>query len=173
MILSRSANPGLLVLPHRRDTALASFRLFALYTGRYPHQFLAPLLLRGVLISKSNSSSIMRLEGASSPAFRQLTHTHQLALMSPRSALPARYPPIGVWPALMRADMAAAYLDYRNTAELARAVTRGEAPPPTGYHGTGRSREPVWSKAIIDSFTGTAKAMDHIGSESKDLASLV
>lgn len=53
--------------------------------------------------------------------------------MSPRSALPARYPPIGAWPALMRADMAAAYLDYRDTLELARAVARGEAPPPTGY----------------------------------------
>ena len=93
--------------------------------------------------------------------------------MSPRPALPARYPPIGVWPALMRADMAAAYLDYRNTAELARAVVRGEAPPPMGYHGTGRSREPVWSKAVIDSLTGTTKATDLIGSESKDLASLV
>lgn len=93
--------------------------------------------------------------------------------MSPRRALPARYPPIGVWPAFMRADMAAAYLDYRNTAELARAVVRGEAPPPTGYHGTGRSREPVWSKAVIDSLTGVAKVTDLVGPESKDLVSLV
>ena len=53
---------------------------------------------------------------------------------------------------MMRADMAAAYLDYRNTGELARAVVRGEAPPPTGYHGIGRAREPVWSKAIMDQF---------------------
>ena len=52
--------------------------------------------------------------------------------MSRRSPLPARYPPRGSWPAVMRADMAAAYLDYRNTGELARAVTRGEAPPPIG-----------------------------------------
>jgi hypothetical protein len=93
--------------------------------------------------------------------------------MSPRPALPARYPPIGIWPALMRADMAAAYLDYRNTAELARAVMRGEAPAPTGYHGTGRSREPVWSKAIIDTLTGPARATDLDRSEAKDLASLV
>ena len=93
--------------------------------------------------------------------------------MSSRSALPARYPPIGTWPALMRADMAAAYLDYRDTAELARAVARGEAPLPTGYHGTGRSREPVWSKAVIDEFATSAQAIDLDRSQAKDLASLV
>ena len=48
--------------------------------------------------------------------------------MSPRSPLPARYPPTGAWPAIMRADMTAAYLDYRDTSELARGVSRGEAP---------------------------------------------
>jgi hypothetical protein len=48
--------------------------------------------------------------------------------MSPRSPLPARYPPTGAWPAVMRADMAAAYLDYRDTNELARGVSRGERP---------------------------------------------
>ena len=73
----------------------------------------------------------------------------------------------------MRADMAAAYLDYRNTSELARAVARGEAPPPTGYHGTGRSREPVWSKAVIDNLTGPAKATEIDSRRKKDLASLV
>jgi hypothetical protein len=93
--------------------------------------------------------------------------------MAPRTALPARYPPVGVWPALMRADLAAAYLDYRDTRELARAVVRGEAPSPTGYHGIGRAREPVWSKAVIDNYTASAKAMDLDRSEGKDLASLV
>jgi hypothetical protein len=93
--------------------------------------------------------------------------------MPPRTALPARYPPIGIWPALMRADMAAAYLDYRDTGELARAVMRGEAPPPTGYHGIGRARGPVWSKAVIDDFTAPARAMDLDRSDGKNLASLV
>ena len=93
--------------------------------------------------------------------------------MAPRTTLPARYPPIGIWPALMRADMAAAYLDYRDTGELARAVARGEAPPPIGYHGIGRAREPVWSKAVIDDFTAPARAMDPDRSGGKDLASLV
>ena len=95
------------------------------------------------------------------------------APMAPRTALPARYPPVGTWPALMRADMAAAYLDYCDTGELARAVGRGEAPPPIGYHGIGRSRQPVWSKAVIDDFTAPSGAMDLDGSAREDLASLV
>jgi hypothetical protein len=73
----------------------------------------------------------------------------------------------------MRADMAAAYLDYRDTGELARAVVRGEAPPPIGYRGIGRAREPVWSKAVIDDFTAPAKAIDLDRSEGKHLISLV
>ena len=73
----------------------------------------------------------------------------------------------------MRADLASAYLDYRDTGELARAVGRGEAPPPIGYHGIGRAREPVWSKAVIDNFTAPGRAMDSDRSERQDLASLV
>ena len=100
-------------------------------------------------------------------------HTDELPLMPPRPALPARYPPVGIWPAFMRADMAAAYLDYRDTGELARAVVRGEAPPPTGYYRIGRSRQPVWSKAVIDNLTTPAKPKDLDRLERKDLASLV
>jgi hypothetical protein len=93
--------------------------------------------------------------------------------MVPRTPLPARYPPTGMWPALMRADMTAAYLDYRDTGELARGVGRGEAPPPTGYHGSGRAREPVWSKAAIDSFTTSGSTTNSDGTNEQDLASLV
>jgi hypothetical protein len=99
--------------------------------------------------------------------------TLELALMTRRIAHPARYPPTGTWPALMRADMAAAYLDYRDTAELARAVGRGEAPPPIGYHGVGRAREPVWSKAMIDKLTARALAASSDHQEGQDLATLV
>ena len=73
----------------------------------------------------------------------------------------------------MRADMAAAYLDYRDTGELARALMRGEAPPPTGYHGVGRAREPVWSKTVIDNFMAPAGALDLDRSKGENLASLV
>jgi hypothetical protein len=88
--------------------------------------------------------------------------------MSPRAPLPARYPP-AAWPEVMRADMAAAYLDYRDTGELVRGVRRGEAPPPIGYHGIGRAREPIWSKTSIDNFI--EPDFDAVGRQ--DLASLV
>jgi hypothetical protein len=67
----------------------------------------------------------------------------------------------------MRADMAAAYLDYRDTSELARAVGRGEAPAPIGYHGIGRARQPVWSKIVIDNFAAPARATaaDRLGED--------
>jgi hypothetical protein len=91
--------------------------------------------------------------------------------MAPRPALPVRYPPIGTWPAFMRADMAAAYLDYRDTGELARAVGRDEAPPPVGYRGIGRARQPIWSKATIDNFAAPVRTMDPDRSE--HLVSLV
>ena len=89
--------------------------------------------------------------------------------MPRRSPLAARYPPTGAWPAVMRADMVAAYLDYRDTNELARGVSRGEVPPPIGHHGLGRAREPIWSKTVIDNFIGP----DSDNSGNQDLASLV
>jgi hypothetical protein len=52
-----------------------------------------------------------------------------------RSSLTARYPVNGAWPAEMRIDMLAAYLDFRTVRELALAISRGHAPPPTGYRG--------------------------------------
>jgi hypothetical protein len=67
-----------------------------------------------------------------------------------RSSLPARYPVSGAWPAEMRIDMLAAYLDFRSVRELVLAVSRGEAPPPTRYRGVGRTREAIWVKVIVD-----------------------
>ena len=67
-----------------------------------------------------------------------------------RSSLSARYPANGAWPAEMRIDMLAAYLDFKSVRELVLAVSRGEAPPPTRYRGVGRSREAIWVKAIVD-----------------------
>ncbi len=65
-------------------------------------------------------------------------------------ALPARYPPSGTWPAQMRADMAAAYLDFRGTAELVAAIKRGDAPVPSSLRGQGRKREPIWARDDLD-----------------------
>lgn len=69
--------------------------------------------------------------------------------------------------------MAAAYLDYRDVAELTRAVTRGEAPPPSDTHGTGRNREPVWWKSDLDRHTHQAATMAPDRPLTSDLARLV
>ena len=72
----------------------------------------------------------------------------------------------------MRADMAAAYLDYRDTKELTAAVSRKDAPPPDALRGKGRSREPVWSLPSLQSFVSRQPART-VGSASReDLASL-
>lgn len=59
--------------------------------------------------------------------------------------IPARFPPNGAWPGVMRADLVAAFFDCRDTGELARRVREGEIPPPTALRGGGRKREPVWA----------------------------
>jgi hypothetical protein len=88
-----------------------------------------------------------------------------------RSLLSARYPVNGAWPAEMRIDMLAAYLDFRSVRELALAVSRGEAPPPTSYRGAGRSREAVWAKAIVDDYVAPGRTIRQ--NQSKlDLAAL-
>ncbi|OSI28388.1 hypothetical protein BST65_09875 [Bradyrhizobium canariense] len=60
----------------------------------------------------------------------------------------------------MRADMAAAYLDFEDTSELMRAISRGDAPPPIGFRGTRRLRQPVWSKATMDHFAASTRKRD-------------
>jgi hypothetical protein len=81
----------------------------------------------------------------------ELTPAPKLRNASPqRSSLSVRYPVNGAWPAEMRIDMLAAYLDFRNVRELVLAVSRGEAPPPTRYRGVGRAREAIWVKVIVD-----------------------
>lgn len=83
-------------------------------------------------------------------------------------ALPARYPPHGAWPAMMRADLAAAFFDCRDTKDLAAAVIRGEVPPPCGSIRKGRSKEPVWTTDYCRVFIAKRYhdgAMQDIGSE--------
>ena len=89
-----------------------------------------------------------------------------------RASLSARYPVNGAWPAEMRIDMLAAYLDFRCVRELALAISRGHAPPPTGYRGAGRSREAVWAKAAVDYHVAPGIAVRQNPSK-VDLAALV
>jgi hypothetical protein len=73
--------------------------------------------------------------------------------------LSARYPVNGAWPAAMRIDMLAAYLDFRSVRELVLALSRGEAPPPTSHRGAGRSREPIWARAVVDEYVAAGRAV--------------
>jgi hypothetical protein len=79
--------------------------------------------------------------------------------MAPRSNAPARFPPGGSWPAVLRADMAAAYLDYPDTQALSRAVVAGEAPPPSCMRKAGAKREPVWAKEVLTQFVARVHAV--------------
>jgi hypothetical protein len=94
--------------------------------------------------------------------------------MAARRALPARYPPHGAWPAVMRADMTAAFFDCPDTAELARQVSRGEAPKPTDLIGVGRGREPVWAREACVRFVAHRHGIgDDPGTEAENVADLV
>lgn len=65
---------------------------------------------------------------------------------------PARFPKSGCWPFEVRADMAAAALDYPSTKALCVAIARGEAPSASSIRGEGDKAEPVWSTEYIRAF---------------------
>src|SRR3984893_5475815 len=88
-----------------------------------------------------------------------------------RSSVSVRYPVNGTWPAEMRIDMLAAYLDFRNVRELVLAVSRGEAPPPTIQRGARRSREAIWARAIVDEYVAPGRTVRQKQSK-LDLAAL-
>ena len=54
---------------------------------------------------------------------------------------PARHPPHGAWPAEMRADVAAAFLDFDTTGQLYAAVLCGDALRPTGERSRSHGKE--------------------------------
>jgi hypothetical protein len=85
--------------------------------------------------------------------------------------LSARYRLNGAWPAAMRIDMLAAYLDFRSVRELVLALSRGEAPPPTIHRGAGRSREAIWAKAVVDEYVASGRTV-RLKQSKLDLAGL-
>ena len=94
-----------------------------------------------------NSKRRLRLEDRIHSYTRK---TRDVSVSARRNSLSIRYPANGAWPAEMRIDMLAAYLDFRTVRELVLAVSRGEAPPPTRYRAVGRAREAIWVKVIVD-----------------------
>jgi hypothetical protein len=89
-----------------------------------------------------------------------------------QTARSPRYPENGAWPAEMRIDMLAAYLDFRNVDELVRAISKAHAPAPTSYRIRGRSREPIWSKVVVDEYVARVCAIRQ-NRPLTDLAALV
>jgi hypothetical protein len=87
-------------------------------------------------------------------------------------SLPARYPP-GPWPGQMRADMAAAFLDFNNTDELVSAVKQGEAPPPSACRKSAKSSEPVWSRVHLERFSAPSIVSTDESPANENLETLV
>lgn len=65
---------------------------------------------------------------------------------------PARFPPTGVWPFELRADMVAALLDFDTTRQLCKAIANGMAPRPGAVRGQGAGLEVVWSRDAVRAF---------------------
>lgn len=90
----------------------------------------------------------------------------------PARDAPPRFPPHGAWPAVMRADMVAAFFDFDTVAALSVAVARGEVPRPTDARTRGRSREPLWSLEACRNFVARRHELAD-GPETDNLAALV
>jgi len=75
-------------------------------------------------------------------------------------SLPARYP-AGPWPAEMRADLVAAYLDHPTTGKLITAIQRGEAPQASATRLFNSRRVPVWSRVGCDIFIARRHDLDY------------
>src|SRR4051812_16346425 len=100
-------------------------------------------------------------------------HTLSIATKTRSTDRSVRYPPNGIWPGQMRADLTAAYLDYRDTKELAAAVRRREAPAPDALRGKGRKREPVWSLTSLERFIAPTAEAQQYRRPAENLASLI
>jgi hypothetical protein len=68
----------------------------------------------------------------------------------------------------MRADMAAAYMDYRSAKEFTSAVRRGDAPAPSSLRGQGRNREPIWARADLDRHIAPLESASQDGDPAKE-----
>jgi hypothetical protein len=73
----------------------------------------------------------------------------------------------------MRADMVAAFLDFENTAELAAAVRRGEAPLPSALRKKGDKSEPIWSRIYLERFSAPSLVAPADETESENLETLL
>ncbi|WP_375454796.1 hypothetical protein [uncultured Methylobacterium sp.] len=73
----------------------------------------------------------------------------------------------------MRADVAAAYFDCRDTREFVRRVSDGEAPRPTAMRGSGRGREPIWALEACRLFIARRHQIAELEAASDNVADLI
>jgi len=92
---------------------------------------------------KAVSAALPAVDTKRKPRADSVPHQHATR------SLPARYPPAGAWPAEMRADMAAAFLDFETTGQLLAANMRGEAPRPTVTRLRNGRQVPLWARDAI------------------------
>jgi hypothetical protein len=76
---------------------------------------------------------------------------------------------VSAWPAEMRADLTAAFLDYPTTGKLIAAIRRGEAPPPTATRLFNGRKVPVWSRAACEVFVARRHDLSDNGASFDDL----
>jgi hypothetical protein len=69
---------------------------------------------------------------------------------------PARFPPI--WPEELTAETLAALLDFPTTRELCKAISRGEAPPPTSFRRAKGTIQCVWHRVAVLKFVAARHA---------------
>jgi hypothetical protein len=72
---------------------------------------------------------------------------------------PARFLP--TWPAEMRADVAAAFLDFETTGQMFKAMLRNEAPRPTSSRMRDGRREPLWSLDALRAYVAHRHHLAH------------
>jgi len=82
-------------------------------------------------------------------------------------------PPIGAWPAEMRATSVAAYLDYPSVQALYKADAAGDAPRPTALRGLGKNKERVWARAALDSYLARRHALADVGDGTENIQDLI
>jgi hypothetical protein len=68
---------------------------------------------------------------------------------------PARFPDHGAWPAEMRADLVAAFLDYPNTRALVAGIVNGDAPRASSFRYDGGTRELTWYLEGLKAFVAS------------------
>jgi hypothetical protein len=103
-------------------------------------------------MERQGRGSSFSVEPASSSTANSVQNVRAGLLKQTMTNRPARFPPTGVWPFELRADMVAALLDFETTRQLCKAIADGTAPRPGAIRGRGVELEVVWSREAIRVF---------------------